>query len=93
MTFGNLKKILLSTVLVLSLSGCRTIEDAPEYFLCQYNGNPRAFFCVNSKTGARLKLPADSPRMKAAQCLNADDYREMQNYIDYLIEQAQTRCQ
>lgn len=89
---GNLKRILLTIGLVLSITGCRTIEDAPQVWQCQFNGSPRAFFCVNTHTKERRKLSAESPTMKAAQCLSAQDYKTMQSYVDYLIREAGKRC-
>jgi hypothetical protein len=80
-------------ITVLSLSACKTLEDAPAVWQCQYNGSPRKFFCKNTHTGERRTVPADSSSMKAAQCLSADDFRSMQNYVDYLIDEAQRRCQ
>lgn len=85
--FGILKIVLCA--IALSLSGCKILEDAPEVWKCQYNGSPRAFFCVNTKTNERRKVPAESGSMKAAQCLSADDYAAMERYVEYLINEAQ----
>lgn len=85
---------LLLTLLVLS--GCKTfqtIEDPPEVFLCQFNGTPRAFYCENTVTKKKTKYSVDTPVMKAAQCLSADDYRSISQYIDYLTTQAEEHCQ
>lgn len=89
--FGIPKIVLLATS--LSLSACKTVDEAPEHWLCQYNGTPRAFYCVNSVSKERVKVPADSAGMKAAQCLSANDYLAMQGYIKYLIGEASRRCQ
>lgn len=90
MTSGNLKKILLITL--LSLSARKTIKQAPPVWQCQVNGSPRFFYCVHSRTKQRLKLPIDAPEMKAAQCVSADDYKALMRWVDYLIDQATRRC-
>lgn len=84
-------KVIL-VVMLLSLIACKSLEDPPEVWLCQYNGTPRAFYCENTKTKERVKVPADSDYIKAAQCLTADGYQAMQSYMDYLISEAQQRC-
>ncbi len=87
-----MRKIAL-LILSLGLNGCRHIAKAPEVDLCQYNGTPRAFYCVNTETRAKEKRAASDPRMKAAQCLSADDSKTTDAYIDYLIGVARKRCQ
>lgn len=89
--FLILKTTLLITVLGLS-AGCKRIEDAPPVWQCQYNGSPRAFYCVNTHTKQRMKIPAEHPQMKAAQCLSAQDFKTMQRYVDYLIDESKRRC-
>lgn len=88
---SGIPKIALLAI-ALNLSGCRTIEDAPEYWQCQFNGNPRAFYCKNSRSGQRLLVDVNDTSMKGAQCVSADDYRALENYKAYLIDQAQRRC-
>lgn len=78
--------------MVISLSGCLTVEPPPPVDLCQFNGTPRAFFCENTTSGAKEKRVLEDPRMKASQCLSADDYKAMSDYIDYLTNEAQARC-
>lgn len=92
MTKSGIAKIAL-LITSLSLSACKTLEDAPEVWQCQYNGSPRAFYCQNTKTKERLKVPANDPSMKAAQCLSADDYSVMEDYVQYLMQEAQRRCE
>jgi hypothetical protein len=65
----------------------------PGVYQCQYSGNPRAFYCVNTKTKEKIKLSADDPSMKAAQCLSADDYKKSEAWVKSVIEIAKTRCQ
>lgn len=91
-TSGILKTVLFLTI--LGLSGCKIggLADPPAVDRCQFNGTPRAFYCVNTVTKVHEKRSIDDPRMKAAQALSADDYRAMQAYTDYLIQQAEIRC-
>lgn len=90
MRFGRAKTALL--IISLSLSGCLAIAPPPAVDLCQFNGNPRAFFCENTDTHKQEKRPIADPRMKASQCLSADDYRAMSDYVDYLTNEAEQRC-
>lgn len=91
MTYGRAKTALLIISLSLEL-GCGTLAPAPVVDLCQFNGTPRAFFCENTETKAKEKISVSDPRMKAAQCLSADHYKLMSDYVDYLISEAEKRC-
>lgn len=77
---------------ILSLEGCFSLADPPEVDQCQFNGTPRAFYCVNTVTKKHEKRDLLDPRMKAAQAVSADDYKALMNYQDYLIGEAQRRC-
>jgi hypothetical protein len=68
------------------------LPDFPEVWQCQINGNPRAFYCVNTETKKQMKLPIDDPSMKGAQCLSADDYKKSEAWVDAVINIAQIRC-
>lgn len=96
---GRAKSVLL--IMSLSLSfGCKTIENAPEVWKCQLNGNPRALYCRSSKTnvcmknanGQCVKIPVDNDSTVAMQCVFADDYKKLERYTDYLIREAERRC-
>jgi hypothetical protein len=88
-----MRKIALLTI-ALSLSACRFagVEDSPDVWQCQFNGNPRAFYCKHTGNGKRVKVPLESPDMVGAQCLMADEFKAMQSYVDYLIGEARRRC-
>jgi hypothetical protein len=76
------------------LAGCGDrIPEFPSVWQCQWNGTPRAFYCVNTRTKERLKLDADSSRMKAAQCLSALDYKKTESWAQTVKEIALSRCQ
>jgi hypothetical protein len=62
----------------------------PAVWQCQYNGTPRAFYCVNSKTKEKKKIEADSLEMKASQCLSASDYKKSEAWIKAIIDLAKT---
>jgi len=86
----NSIKLLLTS---LVLSGCSDLPPMPSIYQCQYNGNPRAFYCVNIKTKEKVKLSADDPKMKAAQCLSPGDYKKSEAWVQAVIEVAKTRCE
>lgn len=89
------KKKLLSFVILASLlSSCGSIIPAfPEVWQCAVDGTPRAFYCVNSRTGARKKLPIDSPQMKGAQALSLKDYKRSEQWLSDVKKIAEERCQ
>jgi hypothetical protein len=83
-----------SALLITSLSilGCSQLPPFPEVYQCQFNGNPRAFYCINTKTKERLKIDAGSDVMKGAQCLSADDYLKSEAWVEFVKSQAEKRC-
>ena len=87
-------RVIFFMLLVLVLGSCAPgVPEMPEIWQCQFNGTPRAFYCVNNKTKARIKIASDDPMMKAAQCISADDYKKSESWLKGLIELAKTRCQ
>jgi hypothetical protein len=95
MRYGRLKRNWLRTALVLSLlslTSCKVIKRAPDVWQCTVAGEPKAFYCVNTKTGKRWKLALDDPQMSGAQCVSPDDYLRLQRWVDYLIGQATSHC-
>jgi hypothetical protein len=81
-----------SLAISLSVLGCSQLPPFPEVWQCQFNGSPRAFYCVNSKTKERLKLNAESEVMRGAQCLSADDYLKSEAWVEFVKSQAEKRC-
>lgn len=97
MKFGSprttLLKICLSAYLSMGVASCpRNIPPAPEVWQCQFNGTPRAFYCVNNKTFQQLKIPLTAPSMKGAQCLGPAYFKRMEKWVSDLTIQAQQRC-
>jgi hypothetical protein len=96
MKFGSRKTtflVILLSYFCLGVASCpRNVPPPPEHWQCQFNGNPRAFYCENSVSHERLKVPVSAPSMKAAQCLAAPDYQSMENWVAQLKEMARARC-
>lgn len=86
-----MRKSVLLTI-SLSLAGCGSLPKFPEVWQCSWNGNPRAFFCINTETRARMKIDATSPDMRGAQCLSHDDYRKSEEWVATVKEIAEKRC-
>jgi hypothetical protein len=87
------KKKLLLLSLAFSLSGCGSQLPAfPAVWQCVLEGSPRAFYCVNTSTGARKKIAAESPSMKGAQCLSKGDYLKSERWVEEVRQLAEQRC-
>jgi hypothetical protein len=76
----RLLRTLKSALLIISLSSCSSLPR-PEVWQCQHNGTPRAFYCVNTKTKAKLKLTDVDSRMRGAQCLSPADYLKTEAWV------------
>lgn len=93
MKFGQLKIGLSLSAISLAVGcGGLNLPPAPAVYQCQYNGTPRAFYCVNTRTSERLKIDAEAVEMKAAQCVSADDYKKLEAWRVQLIQFAQREC-
>lgn len=85
--------LFLVAFMMLALAGCGlNVPPPPEDYQCSVNGNPRAFYCVHSKTKERLIIPINDNRMKGAQCLSATAYKRYEKWVQSIIELAKTRC-
>lgn len=76
----------------ISLSACAGLPPFPEVNQCGVNGSPRAFYCEDTTTHKQKKLPIDSPLMKGAQCLSADDYKKSEAWVTTVQEIASQHC-
>ena len=75
----------------LSLLGCGSQVPAfPEVDQCAYVSG--FFYCVNTKTGAEVKLPASIQSMRGAQCMSLDDYRKSEQWVASVKQIAEKRC-
>lgn len=89
----NILAISLSAYFCLGVASCpKNVPEPPEHWECQFNGNPRAFYCENSVTFEQIKVPLESKAMKGAQCLPPNDVKIMSAYWDDLIRLAKQRC-
>lgn len=47
---------------------------------------------MNSNTKEQIKIPAADSSMKGAQCMSADDYKKSEDWVQSVINIAQSRC-
>lgn len=85
-------KVSMGLSIILISLGCAQLPPFPEVYQCQYNGTPRAFYCVDTTTKKQIKVQANDPVMKAAQCLSSDDYKEAQSWIKEIKSLAEQHC-
>jgi hypothetical protein len=95
----GLSKILTDLILLcvlgaflLMLMGCGKLPDFPETLQCAYSHSNQLFICVNTKTKAKVRLRADDPWMKNAQCVSLDDYKAGQTWVQTVKRIAERRC-
>jgi hypothetical protein len=83
-----------SALLILSFSlfACSKLPPFPEVYKCAWAGEPRAFFCVNTETGARIRVAPMDSSMNGAQCLSLEDYRKSENWVETIKKMAEKRC-
>lgn len=77
---------------LIILTGCGKLPEYPETLQCTFSHARGLFFCVNTKTKAKVRLRADSPRMSGAQCVSLDDYRKGDDWVKSVIAIAERRC-
>lgn len=94
------KSLLLKSVLlglgVVSLTGCNRfywVPERPELHQCVFRVNERAWYCVNNKNGARVKLDAFDYRMNNAQALSARDYKKAHEWEAEVERRAGDHCE
>jgi hypothetical protein len=68
------------------------VPPFPRILQCQFNGTPRAFYCVDTETKERVKIELSDDRMKAAQCVSAEDFKKSQAWVQRVKEIAEERC-
>lgn len=75
-----------------SVVACGSLPPFPEVWQCAVQGSPRAFYCVNTRTEERKKLPIEHSTMFGAQCLSEKDYASSEAWIAKVEQIAQQRC-
>jgi hypothetical protein len=76
----------------ICLEACAYLPPFPAVNQCLYRYDKQAFYCVNTDTKAQVKIPIASPVMRAAQCVSADDYKKVQDWVSTVKQIAETRC-
>lgn len=76
----------------LNVLACSQLPPFPEIYQCAWDGNPRAFYCVNTVTKERKKLQPLDATMKGAQCLSLEDYRRSEEWVETIKTMAERRC-
>ncbi len=77
----RLKSVLLAFALVSS--GCNKfywVPEEPDVGKCAYRIEKGAFYCVNTVSDKKEKIPSSDYRMQNAQCLSAKDYRKYEQW-------------
>lgn len=85
-------KMKLLAISLISLVGCASLPPFPEVWQCAYSIKYDKFRCVNTVTHKKINLTRDNPRMEAAQCLSADDYKQSEAWVRQVIEIAKKKC-
>ena len=80
------------TLLAITLSACGRIPDPPPVWQCAHSVKFNKFRCVNIATKEAVNVSRSDPRMEAAQCLSADDYKASERWVSELKKLAETRC-
>lgn len=79
--------------MLTSLMACAKLPPAPAIYQCGYSIKFNKFRCVNTKTKEKINLSRDNPRMEAAQCLSAEDFKAAQAWVAQVKATAERRCQ
>jgi hypothetical protein len=81
-------------IIAISVVGCESLPPTPE--VVQYgiyaDVEPPGFYGVNNKTKERTYRRFIDPKMKAGQCLDAKDYKEMQDWVKKVKQISEERC-
>lgn len=78
--------------LILLLSACSKLPPAPAVNQCAYTIQFNKFRCCNTVTKECFNLTREDASMEAAQCLSADDYKAMAQWIESIRLMAEQRC-
>jgi len=87
--------IYLACLMFVALaSGCKSLPTFPEvvqYGVVNQTENNNGFYGVNNRTGKRIFKTFSDPSMRGAQCLDAADYKESEEWVEEVKRQARKR--
>ena len=92
----SLKHKLALLALSASLVSCGKfawVPEPPAIDQCAWSVKFQAFYCVNKKTDARVKIPGTDPRMDKAQAVSARDYAKSEKWISNVKILAEDHCE
>jgi len=90
-----MKRLIACIAMALSLSaiGCgKEVPDAPEHDKCTYSIKFSKWRCCNSETKKCENRALNDPRMENAQAVSLDDFNELEDWTDTVIQIAKQRC-
>lgn len=77
----------------LFLASCgKEVPEFPQVSQCVFKVKYQAFYCVDNKTKARVKISVQDFAMDAAQCLSAEDYKKSERWIGDVRAIAEEKC-
>lgn len=86
----KLRTLFLATCLVLEVA-CQSIPKPPAVEQDAYSWKFKKFRACNTETHQCRNVTLDDPSMEAAQCLNGQDFKAMNAWVDQLIDLLQQR--
>lgn len=92
----SLRHKLVLLALSVSLVSCGKfywVPEPPPVDRCVWKVAYQAFFCVNTKTEARVKIAGTDPRMDNAQALSARHYNQYEKWGSNVKILAEDHCE
>ena len=74
------------------ISACASLPPFPPVNQCAYSVKYNKFRCCNTSTQQCFNLKRESPSMEAAQCLSSDDYKKSEEWVQSVVNIANSRC-
>ena len=91
-----MRNSLFLIILLLILVGCENtpVPEVPNIMTCEFNGEPRAFFCYYSKLGYKsyVRIEADDIQMRGTACRTPEDERKLKKWEDEIYNLATHAC-
>lgn len=82
----------LLLAVLLAMFGCGKVPPFPETWQCAFSYANQKFYCVNTKTKEKRRIPIDSVEMKMAQCVSLDDYKAGETWVQAVKAIAERKC-